>query len=153
MGEKNVCVVFVMSTTTFVRFRWLQDAELPNWLETTMCAYTPKGSLGSAFVTSIGFHMFANRMLSSEKFAMPVVCLEVAQHQHKIRCPFRYDTDKHLSNLVGSRRAMGRSTAIRDYQNQHYTHELPIVRNPHQAGVLTGSTQPDPRRQQKIVVL
>ena len=80
---------------------------------------------------------------------MSIVFLEVAQIGQKMRDPFRNHTDKHWSNVVGLRRAMGRSMTIRDYQNMHYAHEFAIVRTTRQASVLTGSNQPDLPRQKK----
>ena len=128
----------------------------PTRWKTTLCTETPKGNLESACNTRSSFHTVANMivhsllcMLSSERFAMSIVFLEVAQHGQKMRGPFRNHTDKHWSNVVGLRRAMGRSTTIRDYQNMHYAHEFAIVRTTRQASVLTGSNQPDLPRQKK----
>ena len=128
----------------------------PTRWKTTLCTETPKGNLESACITRSGFHTVANMivhslfcMLSSERFAMSIVFLEVAQIGQKMRDPFRNHTDKHWSNVVGLRRAMGRSTTIRDYQNMHYAHEFAIVRTTRQASVLTGSNQPDLPRQKK----
>ena len=43
MGEKNVWVDVVIFTTPFVRFRWLQDKELPNSLRNSIaCIYTER---------------------------------------------------------------------------------------------------------------